>query len=507
MISLIVISLITAALAPVITKKLTSGTITVGSFGGGGGGGENITCPAGLYIDMDTKTCEVCPAGFECDGANKIPCPAGTFSLNRQSECTPCEDGYYSLDGATQCLENTAQNCAEKSKVDNACLSCDGEDILVDGNCILSVPIYTFLNSGGSNITETATELTKDENYWYIKIKSTGTLTFSSMPTNLIDVFVVGGGRGGRKATSGCASTDPGGGGNYNILNNVFVSNDTNYPITIGAGTSAGTCASEASNGGTSSAFGIFAKGGITKGNHAICAFNEASCDLKYGETGNSTNQITNTGNGGNNGARGMSGIVILRGKTNLNNLLVDYLPTYRLFDSSDSDITNKYTNLSITNDYWYLRVTSSGKLKFNSIVNDKIDVFLVGGGRGGRKATSGCASTDPGGGGNYNILNNVFVSNDTNYPITIGAGTSAGTCAREASNGGTSSAFDGSAAGGTGTTTSHTICLFAGTSSYDCMLTYGNYGTNDNQFQNSGNGGTKANGGMNGVVIIRGTL
>lgn len=320
MISLIVISLITAALAPVITKKLTSGTITVGSFGGGGGGGENITCPAGLYIDMDTKTCEVCPAGFECDGANKIPCPAGTFSLNRQSECTPCEDGYYSLDGATQCLENTAQNCAEKSKVDNACLSCDGEDILVDGNCILSVPIYTFLNSGGSNITETATELTKDENYWYIKIKSTGTLTFSSMPTNLIDVFVVGGGRGGRKATSGCASTDPGGGGNYNILNNVFV-------------------------------------------------------------------------------------------------------------------------------------------------------------------------------------------SNDTNYPITIGAGTSAGTCAREASNGGTSSAFDGSAAGGTGTTTSHTICLFAGTSSYDCMLTYGNYGTNDNQFQNSGNGGTKANGGMNGVVIIRGTL
>ena len=37
LVSLITISLITAALAPVITKKLSAGTITVGSFGGGGG--------------------------------------------------------------------------------------------------------------------------------------------------------------------------------------------------------------------------------------------------------------------------------------------------------------------------------------------------------------------------------------------------------------------------------------------------------------------------------------
>ena len=39
MISLITISLIAAAFAPVITKKLSKNNITVGSFGGGGGGG------------------------------------------------------------------------------------------------------------------------------------------------------------------------------------------------------------------------------------------------------------------------------------------------------------------------------------------------------------------------------------------------------------------------------------------------------------------------------------
>ena len=43
MISLITISLITAAFAPVITKKLSAGTITVGSFGGGGGSSMDMS--------------------------------------------------------------------------------------------------------------------------------------------------------------------------------------------------------------------------------------------------------------------------------------------------------------------------------------------------------------------------------------------------------------------------------------------------------------------------------
>ena len=41
MISLIAISLITAAFAPVVTKKLSSIGISVGSFSGGNSGGDN----------------------------------------------------------------------------------------------------------------------------------------------------------------------------------------------------------------------------------------------------------------------------------------------------------------------------------------------------------------------------------------------------------------------------------------------------------------------------------
>ena len=58
MISLVTISLITAAMAPVITKKLSTGTITVGSFGGSGGG----IIPASCNI----TNCYECGADGKC---------------------------------------------------------------------------------------------------------------------------------------------------------------------------------------------------------------------------------------------------------------------------------------------------------------------------------------------------------------------------------------------------------------------------------------------------------
>ncbi len=98
MISLIVISLISAAFAPVITKKLSNGIITVGSFGGnnnsGNSSGEvncpsNITCEAGYYLD---GTCK-CQA---CSDQNCTYCA--------HNICSICNDGFTLINGKCENL-------------------------------------------------------------------------------------------------------------------------------------------------------------------------------------------------------------------------------------------------------------------------------------------------------------------------------------------------------------------------------------------------------------------
>ena len=100
MISLIVISLITAAFVPVISKKLTTGSI----FAGGSGGGFNKSCSE---IDED---CDLC-AGEICLSCKKT-CPAGE-TLNTTS-CS-CETKVpYSM--AVNGLYVTRFNMGESSK-------------------------------------------------------------------------------------------------------------------------------------------------------------------------------------------------------------------------------------------------------------------------------------------------------------------------------------------------------------------------------------------------------
>ena len=95
MISLITISLISAAFAPIITKKLSSMGITVGSFGGNGNnsGGttptgctSDMTCQKGYYLDEDC----VCQ---KCNVAHCLECP-GTGNY-----CQSCKEGYINKDG------------------------------------------------------------------------------------------------------------------------------------------------------------------------------------------------------------------------------------------------------------------------------------------------------------------------------------------------------------------------------------------------------------------------
>ena len=103
MISLITISLISAAFAPIITKKLSTMGVTVGSFGGNGGGGgsEPNSCPSsakcdpGYYLD---GTCKCQP----CSDPNCVVCSSANY-------CTTCNSDY-EPDGNGVCQSKACLN-------------------------------------------------------------------------------------------------------------------------------------------------------------------------------------------------------------------------------------------------------------------------------------------------------------------------------------------------------------------------------------------------------------
>ncbi len=508
LIALIIVSVVMAALAPVITKKIKSSGVTISGGGGGGGGVPSAgTCGMGQYFDMDEQACKHCPEGHFCDGFNKLVCLAGTSTsrdgndthpLNGQSQCIECADGFYAPEASPTCIKNTAIGCGEYSKIDNACLTCaNAEDLLVDGNCVKDVPVYTLLNSSGTDITAASTELTKGNTYWTLKIKASGTLSFSSLPANVVDVFTVGGGAGGTSTSTWCSAAAAGGGA-YNIVNNLVLYTDIPYSITIGSG---GAVRSNCipNTGGTTKAFGIYTGGGVTTSNFNICPFNDASCDLKYGAKGSSSNQIANTGNGGNANAAGKSGIVIIRGKLGAQNAKAGTFPTYKFLNNAGSDITYSDVTLNVTNEYWFMKFASTGTVAFNSLPNKFIDVFTVGGGAGGTSTSTWCSAAASGG-ASYNIVNNVVINTDISYPITIGSGSSV-VAACTPNKGGTTSAFGVYTHGGL-TTSNHSICQFNDAS---CGYKHGVLGATNNQNYNTGNGGIADHSGRNGVVIIRG--
>ncbi len=151
-VALIIFSVITAALAPIITKKLKSNNVTVGSLGGGS---SNTNCDAfgpncsfctsdtcvvcglsclesqaldipgcsckecvelhgdkclkcgldkcikciGGYYTLDNN-CTQCPIGSYCDGTYKKTCKNGEYSdVVGLDECKDCEKGYYCTGG------------------------------------------------------------------------------------------------------------------------------------------------------------------------------------------------------------------------------------------------------------------------------------------------------------------------------------------------------------------------------------------------------------------------
>ena len=97
LISLIIVTSILAAMTPIISKKLLSSGVFVNVKGGG------FACKDGKYLE--NKKCIDCPKGFFCKDNEKTPCPEGQISDTAQSECTPCEDGFYANENQDKCVK------------------------------------------------------------------------------------------------------------------------------------------------------------------------------------------------------------------------------------------------------------------------------------------------------------------------------------------------------------------------------------------------------------------
>ena len=173
MVTLVVVAILTASMAPVITKRLKSKEITIAQGGGGGltmncasispqcglcEGNICVSCAksctenealdipncacklcnsddlhgsACLKCDMencskcingyylDSGVCKICEDGYTCDGTNQNPCPAGYYC--KDGITTACEAGKYNdTEGATD--ESACVDC--NTKTEN-CTNCD----------------------------------------------------------------------------------------------------------------------------------------------------------------------------------------------------------------------------------------------------------------------------------------------------------------------------------------------------------------------------------------------
>ena len=286
MVALIVVSVLTAAMAPVITKKLKSKEITISQGGGGltmncssispqcglceGGicvscakacteyealdvgacscvacNDENLhgsaclkcdsencsKCTSGYYLD--SGVCTACSDGYTCDGTISSLCPVGYYC--KDGATTPCLDGTYNdTEGATSsssCVACSAKtpNCTNCDIASGACSVCSSGYEVKDGVCKNKKFEYEY--SGSSSKTEYADSTV-------ISFVSSGTLTIKSDAKGV--VMVLGGGGGGQGGIYNSCGVC-GGAGYSKISSDLEFYSGDKYSITIGAGGSKGT--------------------------------------------------------------------------------------------------------------------------------------------------------------------------------------------------------------------------------------------------------------------------
>jgi len=112
------------------------------------------------------------------------------------------------------------------------------------------IPSYSYTGTHSSELKG---------GYWYIYLKSSGTLKFT-YDKKAVAACIVAGGAGGKAATGGDSGTPGGAGGAVKNLSGITCSAGTPYEITVGSGGAVGA------SGKASSAFSTTASGGTSGG-------------------------------------------------------------------------------------------------------------------------------------------------------------------------------------------------------------------------------------------------
>lgn len=172
------------------------------------------------------------------------------------------------------------------------------------------------------------------KNNWKIRFLTSGTLTITNMygwKNNVVDMFIVGPGGGGKWGVnyveSGQKSGGEGGAGGFSkTVKNITLSLNTPYEIVIGSPGKGSSLNNNPTSGGTTTAFNNDVQGGSGAGKTDRSAYEfDGESGNVYGKGGPFANPVPggdNTGNGGgggrqqaggSSGADGGSGIVIIR--------------------------------------------------------------------------------------------------------------------------------------------------------------------------------------------------
>ena len=136
----------------------------------------------------------------------------------------------------------------------------DGTNSVAVSLVYSKIPAFSY--SGDYEIVDDAdTPITTSDGNWKIRFLTSGVFTPTDLrgAENGIDVFLVGGGSGGKNNKNDYETGSGGGGGKTETVRNFQITANTAYPITIGAG------GSPNKNGGQTIAFGSIVDGGVGK--------------------------------------------------------------------------------------------------------------------------------------------------------------------------------------------------------------------------------------------------